>query len=42
MIVIRTLKVCLDEGFRRRREGRVHFSFLNYGHREMFFKKLTN
>jgi len=33
--------VCLDGGFRRGREGRVYFSFLNYGHYEMFFKKLT-
>jgi len=37
-----SLGVCLDGGFRRGREGRVYFSFLNYGHYEMFFKKLTH
>jgi len=31
------LRVCLDGGFRRGREGRVYLSFLNYGHYEMFF-----
>jgi len=36
-----SLRVCLDEGFRRGREGRVYFSILNYGHYEMFYKKLT-
>jgi len=25
----------------RGEEGRIYFSFLNYGHYEMFFKKLT-
>jgi len=34
-------KVCLDGEFRRGREGRVYFSFLNYGHHEMFLRKLT-
>jgi len=34
-------KMCLDGGFRRGKEGRVHFSFLNYRHYEMSFKKLT-
>jgi len=27
-----SLRVCLDGGFRRGREGKVYFSFLNYGH----------
>jgi len=36
-----TLRVCLDGKFKRGREGRVHFLFLNYGHYKMFFKKLT-
>lgn len=30
-------KVCLDGEFRREREKRVYFSFLNYEHDEMFF-----
>jgi len=38
----RILSMCLDGGFRREREVRVHFSFLNYRHYEMFFKNLTN
>jgi len=40
-ISLQNQRVCLDEGFRRGREGRVYFSFLNYGHYKMFFKKLT-
>jgi len=35
-----SLRVCLDGGFRRGREGRIYFSFLNYGHYEMFFKMI--
>jgi len=30
----------LDGGFRRGREGRADFSFLNYGHYKMIFKCL--
>ena len=36
-----SLRVCLDGGFRREREERVYFSFLNYRQYEILFKKLT-
>jgi len=32
------LRVCLDWRFRRGREGRVHFYFLNYEQYKMYFK----
>jgi len=38
---VKTSPACLDGGFRRKREGKVYFLFLNYEHYEMFFKKLT-
>jgi len=31
------LRVCLDGGFRRGRERRTYFSFLNYGYYKMSF-----
>jgi len=33
--------VCLDGGFRRRRKGRVYFSFLNYGDYKIIFRKMN-
>jgi len=39
--LIFTRRVCLDGGFKRGREGRAYFSFLNYGHYKMIFRKLN-
>jgi len=37
VIVTFLIRMCLDGGFRRGREGRVQFSFLNYRLYNMFF-----
>jgi len=39
--LLNKLRVCLDGGFRRGREERAYFSFLNYGHYKMIFRKLN-
>jgi len=37
LLSVNFFRVCLNGMFKREKEGRIHFSFLNYEHYKIFF-----